>query len=137
MARQMVPRSHRWPKERQALPEEVLSAAMPKGSLLVWLGGTLHAAGPNQIHDEWRSGLFLSYSLGWLKTVENQKLDIPLAVARTLSPELRALVGGRPLLWRATAPLAFRMPPPHPRPTPTPIATTTTTTTTTNNGSPF
>jgi len=92
----VVPGSHKWDAKRKAKPEEIVAASMPKGSLLIWAGGTLHAGGPNLTEDQWRLGLILTYSLGWLRTEENHNLDIPPAVARTLSPELRRLVGYEP-----------------------------------------
>ena len=71
----------------------VVSAEMPAGSVLAWLGGTLHGAGANVTDDDWRHGVFLSYSLGWLRQEENQYVDVPLELAKTLDPELRRLVG--------------------------------------------
>lgn len=67
---------------------------MPPGSALLFLGSTLHAAGANR-SDEVRRGLIAGYSLGWLKTYENQFLAYPPEVARTFSPELAALIGYR------------------------------------------
>lgn len=92
-ATRLVPGSHRWETGRVARDDEVLSAEMPAGSVLVWMGGTLHGAGANRSAERWRHGVFVSYSLGWLRQEENQYLDVPPAVARTLSSELRALVG--------------------------------------------
>jgi hypothetical protein len=37
----------------------------------------------------------VGYSLGWLKTYENQFLAYPPAIARTFPPDLAALVGYR------------------------------------------
>ena len=90
----IVPGSHLWPADRAARPDEVVAAAMPAGSVLLWMGGTLHGAGANRT-DEWRYGVFLSYSLGWLRQEENQYIDVPREVARTLSKEVRDLVGYR------------------------------------------
>ena len=39
--------------------------------------------------------MIAGYSLGWLKTYENQFLAYPPEIARTFSPELAALVGYR------------------------------------------
>ncbi len=78
---------------RVAREEEVVAAAMPAGSVLLWMGGTLHGAGANRIGDEWRYGVFLSYSLGWLRQEENQYIDTPADVARTFPKQLRDLVG--------------------------------------------
>ena len=89
----LVPGSHLWGPGRVAKPREVRSAEMDAGSVLVWLGGTLHGAGANRTLNDWRRGLFLSYSLGWLRQEENQYLDAPADVAEGLAPELRALLG--------------------------------------------
>ena len=58
----------------------------------IWLGGTLHAAGANQ-SNEWRYGIILSYSLGWLRQEENQYLNLPPALAKNMPNEVRELVG--------------------------------------------
>ena len=88
----LVPGSHRWEAERKATPGEVASAEMPAGSVLYWLGGTLHGGGANT-SNSWRYGVILTYSLGWLRQEENQYLDIPPEVLTTLTPELQALTG--------------------------------------------
>jgi ectoine hydroxylase-related dioxygenase (phytanoyl-CoA dioxygenase family) len=88
----IVPGSHLWPADRVARPDEVVAAAMPAGSVLLWMGGTLHGAGANRT-DEWRYGVFLSYSLGWLRQEENQYIDVPGEIARTLDKRVRDLVG--------------------------------------------
>jgi len=89
----LVPGSHRWPGGRKARDEEVVAAEMPAGSVLLWMGGTLHGAGANRTADDWRFGIFLSYSLGWLRQEENQYLDAPREIARTLPKQLRDLLG--------------------------------------------
>ncbi len=88
----LVPGSHKWPQGRIAREEEVAAAEMPAGSVLLWMGGTLHGAGANS-SNEWRSGVFLSYSLGWLRQEENQYVNVPLQLARTLPKQVRDLVG--------------------------------------------
>jgi ectoine hydroxylase-related dioxygenase (phytanoyl-CoA dioxygenase family) len=64
------------------------------GSALLFLGSTLHAAGANRSKTV-RRGMIAGYSLGWLKTYENQFLAYPPESARTFSPKLAALVGYR------------------------------------------
>ncbi len=88
----LVPGSHRWDASRKAEPHEIVAAEMPAGSVVYWLGGTLHGAGANTSNG-WRYGIILTYSLGWLRQEENQFLDIPPDAANTLSPELLALTG--------------------------------------------
>ena len=56
------------------------------------MSGTLRGAGANR-SDQWRYGVFFSYSLGWLRQEENQYLDVPPELARTLPKQLRDLVG--------------------------------------------
>ncbi len=88
----LVPGSHRWEADRKATPDEIVPAEMPKGAMLVWLGGTLHAAGAN-VSDSWRYGVILTYSLGWLRQEENMYLDLPPALAKEMPEEVRQLVG--------------------------------------------
>ncbi len=88
----LVPGSHRWPADRVAQDHEVLQAEMPAGSVLYWMGGTLHGGGPSTAED-WRYGVILTYSLGWLRQEENQYLDVPPERLAELSPEIRRLLG--------------------------------------------
>lgn len=88
----IAPGSHRWEAGRTARPDEIVSATMPKGSVLVWLGGTLHGAGANTSNDR-RYGIILSYALGWLRQEENQYLDMPPEIASTLPREMKDLIG--------------------------------------------
>ena len=88
----LVPGSHRWPGDRVPTEAEIVNAEMPAGSVLYWAGGTLHGGGANRSKD-WRYGVILTYSLGWLRQEENQYLSIPPEVAEGLSPELRRMVG--------------------------------------------
>ena len=88
----LVPGSHRWSADRKPEPHEIRQAEMPAGAVLYWMGGTLHGAGAN-VSDEWRYGVILTYSAGWLRQEENMYLDVPPQIAAELSPELRALIG--------------------------------------------
>ena len=91
-ATNIVPGSHLWDASRSASRNEIVPAEMKAGDMLVWMGGTLHGGGAN-ISEDWRYGVFISYSLGWLRQEENQYLDVPLELAKTFPKELRALVG--------------------------------------------
>lgn len=88
----IVPGSHKWPKDRVAKDNEIIQAEMPAGSTLYWLGGTLHGAGANTATD-WRYGIILTYSVGWVRQEENQYLDVPAARLHQLTPEQRKLIG--------------------------------------------
>jgi ectoine hydroxylase-related dioxygenase (phytanoyl-CoA dioxygenase family) len=71
---------------------EPVYAEMDPGDVLLFLGSTLHGGGANTTAQT-RTGMIVSYSLGWLKPYENQWLVYPPEVARTFSPELARLVG--------------------------------------------
>lgn len=88
----IVPGSHKWPAERVAKNEEIVPAEMPAGSVLYWLGGTIHGAGANTAQD-WRYGVVLAYSVGWVRQEENQYMDIPPARLAELSSEVRQIAG--------------------------------------------
>ena len=88
----LVPGSHRWSEDRVAEPGEIVQAEMPAGSVLFWLGGALHGAGAN-VSNDWRYGVILTYSLGWLRQEENMYLDVPLEVAKELPAEVRTMIG--------------------------------------------
>ena len=88
----LVPGSHRWPADRKAKRNEIVSAEMPAGAVLFWMGGLLHGAGSNTSQD-WRYGVILTYSLGWVRQEENQYLNVPRERLAELSPELRRIVG--------------------------------------------
>ena len=69
-----------------------IAAECPPGSAILFLGSTLHHGGANLSNSK-RRGLVIGYSLGWLRTYENQFLAYPPEVARCFSPSLQALVG--------------------------------------------
>jgi ectoine hydroxylase-related dioxygenase (phytanoyl-CoA dioxygenase family) len=96
-ATQVIPGSQTWPDDRKAEPQEIARAEMRRGSVLVYTGTVFHGGGANELDpgdpagDRW--GLNITYSLGWLRQEENMYLSCPPDVARTLEPELAALVG--------------------------------------------
>ncbi len=91
-ATQVVPGSHRWPSDRQPEPHETVAGAMPAGSVLIYFGGLLHGGGANR-SDASRTGLVLSYCLGWLRQAENHYLSIPLDQVRYFPRRLQHLLG--------------------------------------------
>jgi len=76
------------------IPATQYPVELSPGSVLLFLGSTLHGAGGNR-STEVRRGAIVSYCLGWLKPYENQWLAYPPDLARTFSPELAAMVGYR------------------------------------------
>lgn len=91
-ATMLWPDSHRQQDQMLLDPQDRLDAEMEPGSVLLFLGSTLHNAGENS-SDMIRRGMIVSYCLGWLKPYENQWLAYPPEIARTFDPELAALVG--------------------------------------------
>ncbi|GAB5414196.1 MAG: phytanoyl-CoA dioxygenase family protein [Congregibacter sp.] len=71
---------------------DVEQAVMGKGSLLLYLGATVHGGGANRSAGS-RSGLINTYSLGWLRQEENQYLSVPREVADSYPEPIRRLMG--------------------------------------------
>jgi ectoine hydroxylase-related dioxygenase (phytanoyl-CoA dioxygenase family) len=92
-ATRVVPGSHTWPADRQALEEEITQAEMVAGSALVYLGSTLHGGGANRSADESRRGMFLGYVVGWLRTEENTYLTVPIDYVKTMPQRVQELLG--------------------------------------------
>jgi ectoine hydroxylase-related dioxygenase (phytanoyl-CoA dioxygenase family) len=89
----VVPGSHRHISMGENIDvSNVEQAVMPKGSVLFYLGSTMHGAGENR-SDETRMGLVNTYSLGWLRAEVNQYLAIPLERAKTYDERMRCLLG--------------------------------------------
>ena len=78
-----------------------------QGQSCIGLGGTLHGAGAN-VSNDWRYGVILTYSLGWLRQEENQYLDVPSEEVKKLSKDLARLIG-----YRAYGGLGFSINPEH------------------------
>ena len=91
-ATRLIPGSHKWPRTRHPEPGEALYAEAPAGSLLVFLGSTLHGGSANRSAVT-RHGVLLSYRAAWLAPTEKLLLSIPQDVARTLPPQLQKLIG--------------------------------------------
>jgi ectoine hydroxylase-related dioxygenase (phytanoyl-CoA dioxygenase family) len=92
-ATRVVPASNHWDRSRRPEPDEIADAVVPPGGAVVYLGSTIHFAGTNSTADEWRLGAHVSFTLGWLRTEENNSLAVPPEVARTLSPRAQELLG--------------------------------------------
>lgn len=88
----LVPGSHKWPRGRDPQPHEICQGTMPRGSVLIYFGSLKHAGGANCTARP-RTGIVISYCLGWLRQAENQYLAVPPEIARTLPDELQRLLG--------------------------------------------
>ena len=86
--------SHLWEPERKAADADIVQAVMPKGSVAVWLGATLHGLSVNST-DTPRTGMVSGYCVGWLRQEENQYIVCPPDIAVTLPEKVQQLVGYR------------------------------------------
>lgn len=105
-ATQVVPGSQHWDKDRVPEPHEIAYAEMEPGSVLLYSGTVIHGGGANKTKAS-RLGVLIHYTLNWLRQEENQYLSCPPEIAKTLSPELRELIGysrGGPILGFYSAP---------------------------------
>jgi hypothetical protein len=89
----LVPGSHKWEPGRRPTQREIVAAEMQPGSVVIYLGGTLHAGGANVTKDKNRRGMHVSFCLGWLRTEENNYLSLSLDRVRKLSPLAQTLLG--------------------------------------------
>jgi hypothetical protein len=88
----VVPGSHRWPRDRRPAAHEVAQGAMPAGSVLIYFGSLLHGGGANRSAAS-RTGVVLSYCLGWLKQAENHFLAVSRDQAARFPERLQRLLG--------------------------------------------
>merc|ERR1712190_422424 len=85
-ATRVVPGSHKpgkGPRTKEFNLEDSTFAAMPRGSVLIWLGSVYHGGGRNQSSSN-RVGLNVDYCVGFLRQEENQYLACPPREARRL-----------------------------------------------------
>jgi hypothetical protein len=91
-ATRVVPGSHLQGDHEAYEPARAVPAEMARGSVLLFSGKTVHAAGANRTGRP-RHGLHVSYGAGWLRTEENHQLAVPPHVVRTLPRRVRKLLG--------------------------------------------
>jgi ectoine hydroxylase-related dioxygenase (phytanoyl-CoA dioxygenase family) len=91
-ATRVVPDSHGSSAEHQFTHDDTLPAAMPRGSVVLYLGSTVHGGGANQ-SDAVRVGINVDYVLGWLRQEENQYLSYSLDEVRGFPERIQRLIG--------------------------------------------
>ena len=87
-----IPRSHRISEPVRDEVGKPIQAPMSKGSVLFYLGATLHGGGANRSAAP-RAGLVNTYSLGWLRAEENHFMMIPREIADSYPEPIRRLLG--------------------------------------------
>ncbi len=90
-ATRVIPDTHRSEGLEYSHADSV-PAEMPRGSVVLYLGGTVHGGGANTT-DTVRTGINVDYTLGWLRQEENQYLSVPQEIARTLPETVQRLMG--------------------------------------------
>ncbi len=91
-ATRVVAGSHDMRTVESVQESDVEQAVISKGSVLYYLGRTIHGGGANKT-DKSRSGLITTYSLGWLRQEENQYLSVPREIADIYPENSRRLMG--------------------------------------------
>ncbi len=110
-ATRLWPGSHQRALDRNVAESASIAGEMRAGSALVFLGSLTHGAGANRTCAP-RTGIIVSYCLGWLKSYENQFLAYPAEVARSFPEPLQRLIGyqmHRPNLggWEGQDPIQY------------------------------
>jgi ectoine hydroxylase-related dioxygenase (phytanoyl-CoA dioxygenase family) len=93
-ATRLMPGSQHLPDSFEHTVDETVAAEMTAGSCLLYTGKVYHGGGANR-SDETRTGLNITYDVGWLRQEENQYLSVPHDVAVTLPDDLLRLMGYR------------------------------------------
>jgi len=88
----IIPESHTWDDTRTPQASEAISAIMPAGSVIFFLGTTWHGGGANGSENS-RFAITHQYCEAYMRQQENYLLELSKNTVRTLSPELQALVG--------------------------------------------
>jgi ectoine hydroxylase-related dioxygenase (phytanoyl-CoA dioxygenase family) len=91
-ATRVFPGSNHWEAGRYPAAEQPEVAEMPAGSAILYLGSTFHGGGAHT-GTEPRRGVHLSYTLGWLRTEENNYLAVPPEIACELPRECQEVLG--------------------------------------------
>lgn len=76
----------------EAAEVEMIRAVMRRGSVLFYDGKVVHSAGANTT-DETRTGVNITYAVGWVRQEENQFLACPPEITRTLDDDLLRMMG--------------------------------------------
>jgi ectoine hydroxylase-related dioxygenase (phytanoyl-CoA dioxygenase family) len=91
-ATRVVPGSNHWDDKLRIPYEDTEPAEMGRGSVLLYTGSVYHGGGANRSAAV-RTGINITYCLGWLRQEENQYLSCPPEVARSLPKDLLRLMG--------------------------------------------
>jgi hypothetical protein len=88
----IVPKSQEWDGQQIPTTERRIKAVMPAGSAIFFLGTTWHGGGEN-LSSKPRLAVTHQYCEAFMRQQENYLLELDKDIVRSLSPELRSLVG--------------------------------------------
>lgn len=91
-ATRVVPDSHRTPDNELYTAADTVPAEMPRGSVVLYLGSTVHGGGANTSTAP-RIGINVDYVLGWLRQEENQYLSYTLDEVKQFPEQIQRLLG--------------------------------------------
>lgn len=81
--------------DEEAATVPMFRAVMRRGSVLFYDGKVVHCAGANHT-TQVRTGVNITYAVGWVRQEENQFLACPPELARTLDDDLLRMMGYQP-----------------------------------------
>ncbi|OBB87737.1 phytanoyl-CoA dioxygenase family protein [Mycobacterium sp. 852002-30065_SCH5024008] len=88
----LYPGSHRWGKRRPGPDDQAMPVVMPAGSCVFFVGTLWHGGGANNTgHD--RLAVTAQYCQPWLRPMEAFTLSISRDIARSVSDDLRRMLG--------------------------------------------
>jgi ectoine hydroxylase-related dioxygenase (phytanoyl-CoA dioxygenase family) len=88
----VIPGSHRWGKRRPSSEDRMLPVVMPAGSCVFFVGTLWHGGGANTTTRE-RLAVTAQYCEPWLRPMEAFTLSISREMARTVSDDIRRMLG--------------------------------------------
>jgi Phytanoyl-CoA dioxygenase (PhyH) len=91
-ATMVIPGSHRWGKRRPGPDDPALPVVMPAGSCVFFVGTLWHGGGANTTAHG-RLAVTAQYCQPWLRPMEAFTLSVPCDIARTVSDDIRRMLG--------------------------------------------
>jgi len=90
----VIPGSHRWGDDRRPTEaDELVSVAMPAGSVVFFAGTLWHGGGANRTNDQSRLAVTAQYCQPWLRPQEAFTLSTPPTIVKTVSEHIRRMIG--------------------------------------------
>ena len=88
----VIPGSHRWGKRRPGPDDHALPVVMPTGACVFFVGTLWHGGGANTT-TQGRLAVTAQYCQPWLRPMEAFTLSVPRDIARTVSDDIRRMLG--------------------------------------------